>query len=95
MGQHTPIPWTVERIHEVYAAGTFICRPYARKDSIGAMDQSECVANARFIARAVNCHDELIAACKAAEAFIGGDGDPVEQAIVLRALDAIIAKATN
>lgn len=48
-------------------------------------------ANVRIMATA----PELLAACKAAEAFIGGDGDPVEQAVVLRLLNAVIAKATE
>ena len=62
MGQHTPGPWTVQRPNDIYADGTFICRPYARKDSIGGMQFGECLANAKLIVRAVNCHDDLITA---------------------------------
>lgn len=70
MAEHTPVPWDIFNggrstlLHIDTAAenpiggGVAICSVPATKDGIGG-------ANADFIVRAVNAHDDLVAALKA------------------------------
>lgn len=64
----TPIPWVVDQVNREYIA-TMCDGVYEYIGKIDPGDFSsvrrpydECAANAAFIVRAVNCHDELVAA---------------------------------
>ncbi len=50
-------------------------------------------ANAAFILRAANSHDDLLAACKRALCVLKAQGESVRPGNVLGALDAAISKA--
>ena len=83
--KHTPLPWKVDFADEPhwpigYAPGYPVCRMV--RGPVGA--DGEDRANAAFIVRACNAHDDLLAAAKMA---VKREGD------YLGALDAAIAKA--
>ena len=89
---HTPTPWTVrhgekngETFVEIVGMKTEIVDYFVSR-SWGTRPEDE--ANAAFIVRAVNCHSELLEACKQARSFVKDhqDGDTAY-------LDSIIAKA--
>ena len=82
--KHTPLPWTIERDEQ------------GRPASIGhghkliAGLSGPCPeANAEFIVRACNCHDELLGAL---ERYVSKFGDCGE---VYTKARAVIAKATS
>jgi len=58
--KHTPTPWhvTVNRAQDLVCAGDEVVADCASGD---LPDITK--ANAEFIVRAVNCHDELVSAC--------------------------------
>ncbi len=68
--KHTPTPWFIERInkqapsivHIVSRKGGTISDEVASVYCADAGSEQE--ANAKFIVKAVNCHDELLAALK-------------------------------
>lgn len=67
MSGHTALPWVA--VGQLVTAGDTLKAPViARclKDDIGrhGLPRSECVANAEFIVRACNAHDDLLAALK-------------------------------
>lgn len=76
MSEYAPTPWTVESTNangwkglSIRAAdGLFVANLVMQP---GAENERE---NARLIVRAVNCHDDLQAACIAALAKLTGDG---------------------
>ena len=60
MNEHSPLPWKEELGHIYGSDGFHACDPRCERadaDSMATMD-----ANAEFIVRAVNHHDELVAA---------------------------------
>lgn len=77
MAGHTKLPWEVVGASHVVSfgkAGGNICSMSSPRrersveyhaSKIGDKDFREACANAEFIVRAVNCHDDLLAACKA------------------------------
>lgn len=61
---HTPTPWTVRHGYICEAKGNGFCIPVDWR-SITVLhgtesDKAESLANAAFIVRAVNCHEELL-----------------------------------
>ena len=68
MSEHTPTPWTIHSAHGLCIARDerIICDFAPRADDLcprpGGYEQ---YANALFIVRACNCHDELLAVCRA------------------------------
>lgn len=63
-GVHTPTPWEAE---PSAARGAWIKGADGEWVALSCGDTDErAVANAEFIARAVNAHDALVAACEAA-----------------------------
>lgn len=59
--QHTPIPWKVENGNDIVASkeGTIACA-YGMMVNNKVVHNEECFANAAFIVRAVNTHEELL-----------------------------------
>lgn len=77
---YAPVPW---RVH----GGMLV-------DSTGELVLSECIQDAdtaRLIVTAVNCHDELLAACELALKRLGAPVTHYQDAY--HALTSIIAKA--
>lgn len=93
MSEHTPPPWrtrTEPNTHEVEArdaGGVWVLRASAWGRTVDERD-----ANARLIARAVNAHADLLAACESVCGVFEGQGDVP---IYVREARAAIAKATN
>ena len=100
--QHTPTPWTVYDAADAYYPGI----DAARRTVVvfGSADEEcgvrgdtpeEAEANARFIVRAVNSHDEMLEALTLARTFmVDFEGLPETDAHnPLRIVDAAIAKA--
>lgn len=73
MSKHTPLPWKAGELEtsdgEIYiwtdAEDKFIASVKDEDD-----DGQDTLANAEFIVRACNCHEELLAACKAVAAAL-------------------------
>lgn len=86
MSTHSPLPWTHSGIHIAsLSLGRDVLVASARYSS-ATFDEAR--ANAEFIVRACNAHDDLLAACKkVVEHF----GDPACGALF--GLRAAIAKA--
>ena len=103
--KHSPLPW----IYEVFPAGTTIwtdekgrSREICKVTPRGEMRDSEGEANAAFIVRAVNSHDDLLNALKAVVERLAGwmeiaDPDHVnaDDRQALAEARAIISKATG
>ena len=93
MSEHTPLPWFQGKNHPCRVIThdsnvAYCCLPVDE----GSESDIER-ANAEFIARACNCHDELRAAC--VEALFWLDcTSPGEEACAMK-LAAIIAKAES
>jgi len=70
MGKHTPTPWRFEKQDE---ATHIILRDIESPLLLARIpgNGEACRANAEFIVCAVNCHDELLAACE-----LGADWTP-------------------
>lgn len=84
---HTETPWSV--VEE--RGDTLITNFKARIATVAeTYREEECKANAEFICHAVNCHEELVAACKACLEMFGNGGDPKK---VIAKVEAAIAKA--
>lgn len=67
MSTHTQIPWqhkaiTPKGTQAIFSEGKRIATCYASYDC--GQNKKSCAANAAFIIRAVNCHEELVAALK-------------------------------
>jgi hypothetical protein len=98
MSEHTPLPWTWgkfdDEIHIVPLRGEVIAKVCFRNSTVGKLPAE---ANARFIVRAVNAHDDLLAACRQAEILLQKivlDADTPEEVFKCgSALVAAIAKA--
>ena len=99
MSKHTEGPWTYRNGSRIYLDGIEVAQI-----SFTAGHLKESREQARFIAAACNCHDELLAACKAAAIFIRNGVDlgfirmPDEEVpdpahLVPEMLEAAIAKA--
>ena len=97
---HTPTPWTFgngEKFpfvirHDSDGLGSHIayiaCQEVICKEHGGTPE-----ANAAFIVRAVNAHEELLEACKCAgDALLANEGDPIKRE-ALRQLREAIAKS--
>jgi hypothetical protein len=81
--QHTPTPWQVDsgdelaiqsveggaQIATVLGPDDFLCRD----DDDDEVFEEECEANAAFIVRACNAHDDLVAALKSALAYVDAE----------------------
>lgn len=69
MTEHTPLPWTISK-HSEYPDRTYeLVNP---DTSIADID---CGDNAEFICRAVNCHDDLLAALEEITRDLKGPSD--------------------
>ena len=107
---HTPVPWSAQKsaVYWTPEGGTAAdgCRPIAscHDETHGRMAGEDTYpqdcANAKFIAHAVNCHDDLLAALEAAQNYFsamdvmrpGANHGTVGAAVRLVVKDAI-AKA--
>lgn len=78
MAEHTPLPWIVDPIP---AAARVVRGEYVGPG--GVVAQATCPADAEFIARAVNAHQALVDACRAALGIEGA----AEQAGAADAMD--------
>jgi hypothetical protein len=76
--EHTPTPWKVDGASVRGASGEWL------------FDEWFVPANAEFIVRAVNAHDDLVAALKEARAGIWSGCDTVRS---IAKIDAALAKA--
>ena len=77
---HTPLPWSVHAIFpdSVLAEETNVCQCW------NISGQGE--ANAAFIVRAVNCHEELLATLKAVRQrlhFVGHPSEPIVDGLLM------------
>lgn len=74
--QHSRLPWRIAHADgAVIKSGEwFVARCHPDADY---SDEVTAETNARFIVTAVNCHAELLAACKEALLWYGPDGDHV------------------
>lgn len=68
--KHTPTPWGVKHANCVYHKGRFIADCGGNSESKVQHIAAENIANAKRIVHCVNCHDELVAALKAAQGEI-------------------------
>ncbi|TLN00392.1 hypothetical protein FDZ73_19610 [bacterium] len=96
MGEYTPKPWAIEKCK----CGHECCTSYHIVDKNGhslGVDSRFDKEDAQFIVKAVNCHDELLEACKDALAWgfnrEYANNDFSSAAKVYRALKTVIAKA--
>jgi hypothetical protein len=106
MSKHTPIPWAVSQ----YGAGQRIMCPALPGFNGGSRRVADCTlsahlmntpspeeaaANAALIVRAVNCHDELVAALKginlAEDRIVGAQGGDMILRIPMSAINAAAA----
>lgn len=83
--QHTPTPWTYEN-HEIWGASKNIAEIHESKSIFSA---GEAQANAAFIVRAVNSHEDLLKAAKMALSCMSPDDND----ITAQSLRNAIAKA--
>lgn len=100
---HTPTPWTVTRSkletdgafdYAISADGVLVLAETFGRDAKGGWPPSQ--ANAEFIVRAVNAHDDLLMALKLLLSLCEAGGDPFDEPgrpTVARAR-AAISKAT-
>lgn len=99
---HTPTPWKLENGHSIIADHPFkgapVATTYKLADNGRAQQQIPQEANASFIVRACNAHDELLAAATSAlnlmrMTYSHATDIPKAADTVLPALEAAIAKA--
>lgn len=81
---HTPTPWQSDN-DVIFCNGHFAI---AKTIKLG-IPEKESKANAAFIVRACNSHEELLEACKSALILIA----PTDQKALKRKLEQAIAKA--
>lgn len=63
--QHSPLPWVQDGcVVEAFDAPFHHDIAATSKSAIWTSDESRAEANAKFIVKACNCHDELLAALK-------------------------------
>ena len=95
MSEHTPVPWTLRRLPSAIIAIEWDTRILATV--LPGADLEEAQANADLIVQAVNCHEELLEACKKMLLWYGGMADDAEVSDGARhaadAAKAAIAKA--
>ena len=103
MSAHSPLPWSIDPL----SIGTPWAIDAANGDQVCQTDQlvgdglgsPQRLANAEFIVRACNAHDELLAACKVAEDYVLHHLNApmgtrlVQRKAAIAALRAAIAKA--
>ena len=89
--EHTPIPWIVkpDMGNLDIVSGDVVV---AEITALMGVDEGDH-ANADFIVKAVNCHDELVAACKESLEIIKALMGPTTVAISTASIQAILAKA--
>lgn len=102
MSEHTPTPWDADGVYVMYHDAELSITVAGCAIS-PRMDSSKAKANAAFIVRAVNAHDDLVAALKVAQSHLRtlrGDrrnepnSDQIDRA-VFDAIDAALAKAIS
>ncbi|MBM7046097.1 MULTISPECIES: hypothetical protein [Rhizobium] len=100
--KHTPRPWKADSrfsqysVHLVGADGRFIASSSWHDDSPHYPTKSQTFENFGLIARAVNCHDDLLRALKSLTEYAEGANDPdwfPEEAERIAVARAAIAKA--
>lgn len=76
MAAHTPAPWAVggesECLVQANGGSTLIAEcvgPLTEAARTFEELHGDAIANAKMIVRAVNCHEDLLAACRAAAEF--------------------------
>jgi len=96
MAEHTALPWTVDEKHlAIYGPevqGT--CLADCHRSDSGHMNtptNTEGAANAAFIVRAVNCHDDLLVACEAVLA-LGFFGHFTEEAYIEQFIEPVVSQ---
>lgn len=102
MAEHSPTPWHTLPCGEPDCW----CLCIVTDTGLGRDDREGCVvpagclsaADAEFVVRAVNHHDALLAACRAARLHLGlpyPEEEPIERARVLADLETAIAGAAG
>ena len=94
----TPRPWTVERHdqddgsinYEIWTNGWVLIATYHRVVTLSDADNERAREDAALIVRAVNAHDDLVAALKAAMDHIGNGYQPPD---LIEQANAALAKA--
>ena len=97
--KHTPTPWSIvpqndgssiiAKMHEDASKGfRIVCHAWLRRDS-----QAEDQANAAFIVRAVNAHDDLVAALSNLVAIIEDGNKATTESSSYACARAALAKA--
>jgi len=86
---HTKTPW------EVCHDGLSICEPdgHLLSTQVEGLTEKEARANAAFIVRAANCHDELVAALQTLVDALPEDGEWGHFLDIKQAAIAALAKA--
>lgn len=82
----TPTPWVTDSVVEPNHVFGSNGNHVAKMDGISSAD-------AEFIVRAVNCHEELVRCLQQAREFVVNHGPTYGKDGVLREWDALIAKA--
>lgn len=103
---HAKTPWTIARVHDMGGTRLEIINTHPRHGeptpiAVIYKTDGEGKANAEFIVRAANAHDELLAACKAllaqswqmGTADIDYQNDPIRADMAKRDAFAAITKA--
>jgi hypothetical protein len=98
---HTPTPWRIQFLGNAEAdlihKGTFagITAGSGRPEQLDRGDLAEWEANAAFIVRAVNAHEELVAALQRMLLDLDKDGQAAAIATLNTLGRAALAKATS
>jgi hypothetical protein len=105
---HTETPWTIDGINVIGSDGQPVCQLFGADERDILEDEANAIndANAEFLIRACNCHEELLEALRrlefAARARENRAGDPcgyldaqAELAAAAKSARAAISKATK
>ncbi len=93
--KHTPLPWRLEPNGPCFnIKSPDRVEHFAILVGMGHNNPGEFKANANLIVRAVNAHDDLVAALSDLKCHVAGLGDPMgDDGPLLEAADAALAKA--
>lgn len=94
MDKHTSTPWRVKNGNDIVTdkEGTIACA-YGMLVNNKVVYNEECLANAAFIVRAVNCHEDLLKVIHWLRSEIDENGQGKLPDGLCGAMDCAIAKA--
>lgn len=91
--KHTPTPWRFDDNHMyVYCGDHVIVTCNDPSTAVGGLSAEEIEANAEFIVRACNAHDDLLTACEAV-VLAARLKDPIAGVVAVTLAECAIAKA--